>query len=471
MINSIYEIETSHGLLPVGFNYDSLPAILQYTAEIENLKHPDPWHNNESNIIRTRLCRFPADTYDFFKLDIFTNRCTIYGDSFISYDKINKKLLSKLSDREFYNGLNIFFIETVPDETIIDYIKNTELTNVLSQYSKKIIKSNFNFKVVVIDNKEGSYYYDDLFFNKFKDLYNNIALSNDKQIFFITNSNNITYDYNRYLERNNIKSFMTVGNINFFITGAASAITTYFEKTKNQNISTVIEHNYQISIPTEDDIYNERSKYFLNFNRNSGRLHRPKLVLELIKNNLFDKGLISLLKSDKFDSFCNEAGNQEYRELIASTYPYVLDYSDPNYVSDLNQYLTDSNLWLNTYFSIISETSVDKNTSFITEKTLKAIIYLHPFIVWGNPNTLLHLKNLGFETFPEFFNEDYDSELNYDIRLNKVIKNVKQLCSLSISELHELYLSIVPKLLKNRNRLLELAHNKYEYTEFLNIII
>ena len=47
--------------------------------------------------------------------------------------------------------------------------------------------------------------------------------------------------------------------------------------------------------------------------------------------------------------------------------------------------------WLTDYFNAVM-TNAESNYCFITEKTTKPIMNLHPFVVLGNPHTLKVLK-------------------------------------------------------------------------------
>lgn len=84
--------------------------------------------------------------------------------------------------------------------------------------------------------------------------------------------------------------------------------------------------------------------------------------------------------------------------------------------------------WYNsTCFSLIAETYVDPMDGqeiFITEKTFKPLAFQHPFMVFGNAGTLKHLKDLGFETYENLFDESYDTASVMQ-RLKIIEKNVQ----------------------------------------------
>ena len=54
----------------------------------------------------------------------------------------------------------------------------------------------------------------------------------------------------------------------------------------------------------------------------------------------------------------------------------------------------------------------------MSEKILKPLLNLHPFIVMSTPHTLKKITELGFKTFGRFIDESYDDEENPQKRLN-----------------------------------------------------
>lgn len=81
-------------------------------------------------------------------------------------------------------------------------------------------------------------------------------------------------------------------------------------------------------------------------------------------------------------------------------------------------------IWYNsTEFSLVVESTIE-NVSFITEKSFKPISYRHPFLIYGPMHTLAHLRNNGFETFGEMFDESYDECADPNERLNIILQNI-----------------------------------------------
>lgn len=88
----------------------------------------------------------------------------------------------------------------------------------------------------------------------------------------------------------------------------------------------------------------------------------------------------------------------------------------------------DPNWYKNTRFSVVVESIYFLSNSYqwpnVSEKTYKPCAFKHPFIVWGQPESLKEIKRLGFETFDHCIDESYDGETNYELRLQKVINNI-----------------------------------------------
>jgi hypothetical protein len=75
-----------------------------------------------------------------------------------------------------------------------------------------------------------------------------------------------------------------------------------------------------------------------------------------------------------------------------------------------------------THYTIVAETNIYNDSIFITEKTYKPIQYFHPFLIVGSKNSLEFLKNNGFVTYENLFDESYDCVDDIKSKL-KIIEN------------------------------------------------
>jgi len=131
-------------------------------------------------------------------------------------------------------------------------------------------------------------------------------------------------------------------------------------------------------------------------------------------------------------------------------------YNVSNQVVYLNDYWT-----CNTYFSVINETHFNDLASWITEKTFKMFYYGHPFILVGGRNVLKHLREMGFQTFPELFDESYDSmPCNLD-KLMFICDQIKYYnTEEGIQKLKKITPTLKDKLLYNRNHFINYDWNQ-----------
>jgi len=214
------------------------------------------------------------------------------------------------------------------------------------------------------------------------------------------------------------------------------------------------------------------------------RASRIKIVSELFRNGLDKDGYISCIGN--YGEPPRDSG--DYGEVDKDLIKYYMDSVYPRLpiVIDMEKdmeliepYIGSSyihEMYTNSYFNILTETSYNYENSIIgnnifpTEKTYRAIFGMQPFIVVTNPGFLKFLKSIGFETFPEFFDESYDEIENPIERMNTIVNEIKKICSLSLEELHDRYYNIFDKLEHNRNRLIEIVDDrKMNYGNYLDV--
>jgi len=131
----------------------------------------------------------------------------------------------------------------------------------------------------------------------------------------------------------------------------------------------------------------------------------------------FFKKLVPFLKNNIY-SYVGKGIILQNAKDISKSEPNWQRYIDPTWYTD-------------TRFSLVTETNVENYSSYdihinVTEKTYKPCAFKHPFIIYGQKTNLEHIQNLGFQTFNHCIDESYDLVLDKDLRLNKIIDQVKQ---------------------------------------------
>ena len=140
---------------------------------------------------------------------------------------------------------------------------------------------------------------------------------------------------------------------------------------------------------------------FLYLNKQS-RPHRKKLY-----DKLSDKGILT-----------NSLHTNWPERKLPAEYelPWAQDY--PEYGMDQDIFEKPYN---DTACSIVSETNDNDHDIFMTEKIWKPIIAQQIFVVHGNYLYLQKLREMGFKTFNNYFEEAYDLDRDPDARINTIV--------------------------------------------------
>lgn len=68
----------------------------------------------------------------------------------------------------------------------------------------------------------------------------------------------------------------------------------------------------------------------------------------------------------------------------------------------------------------------ENDNQFLSEKTYKPLAYGHAFLLASTQGNLAHVRDQGFETFPELWDESYDLLPNYQDRVQAIVKIIKE---------------------------------------------
>jgi hypothetical protein len=107
------------------------------------------------------------------------------------------------------------------------------------------------------------------------------------------------------------------------------------------------------------------------------------------------------------------------------------------------------------FLDVVNESRFAQPTSNYSEKVYRAMFYKKPFIMVGPPHTLHYLKEQGFETFSEFWDESYDAMEDHESRLFAIFKLIDSINNMPISKLKDMYTQMLPIVEHNRKLLLE----------------
>jgi len=264
----------------------------------------------------------------------------------------------------------------------------------------------------------------------------------------------------------------------FIFDGGAS-----FSEILESNNDYLNDLNYISSISTLGEARTtlNRKYTFISLNRSNWKVHRTLIGC-----------LFTQLKSDKILwSFINKPseyhknsddnlmeGHHEATEYIRKLFYDNID--DVESMREIDTTGSDNkfgfrtsdtfnkNISLSAYFDIVTESSFQYDAIFFTEKIIKPIVNLHPFIVVSNNGYLKYFREyLGFKTFDCIFDESYDDIEDPYQRIQFIFKQIVNILEKPQNELNEMYKKAFDVCKYNRNRLLEVYSNKNEH--ILNI--
>lgn len=171
------------------------------------------------------------------------------------------------------------------------------------------------------------------------------------------------------------------------------------------------------------------------------RGHRLRLLSELSQRGCIDQNLIS------FPAVCpyeHKPVVNLFQEHALSwpdnlTLPLIIDH-DHNHAN--NSHRID--FWeqaMRCFCHVVTETVYDDQRIHITEKTFKPIVLQQPFLLIGNRGALRYLRDYGFQTFGNLWNESYD-DLDEHCRIRAVADICQDITSWSSHRMRQAQLEI-----------------------------
>lgn len=153
--------------------------------------------------------------------------------------------------------------------------------------------------------------------------------------------------------------------------------------------------------------HNNKTKNFLFLNGKSTPT-RVKLAREMKNNRLLDNSVWSF-------------NNAEFKNIIENRYEWPRWQGKHIDFYSAETRMVHAQQYGDTVCSVVVETLVDNDIYYISEKTFKSLAAEHLFVVLSGAGFLKNLRERGFQTFNDHFDESYDTELDLDKRIQKII--------------------------------------------------
>lgn len=132
---------------------------------------------------------------------------------------------------------------------------------------------------------------------------------------------------------------------------------------------------------------------------------------------------------------------------------YTIGVSTKEHTEQLKEFYRDF------LIDVVSETFVRGRCFYATEKTVRPMLMKKPFIHMGPKCFLIHLRQMGFKTFHDFWDEDYDGH-GMEQRYERILSLIDSLSKKTMTELKIMYDQMQPILDHNYDLLIKKKFTK-----------
>jgi len=120
-----------------------------------------------------------------------------------------------------------------------------------------------------------------------------------------------------------------------------------------------------------------------------------------------------------------------------------------------------SDVYTKAFVAVVNESRFAQPTGNFSEKVIQAILHKLPFILVAPPFTLKYMREMGFKTFSDFWDESYDEITCHSERMIKILQLIDHINDKSMAEL-ELLKEKIQDIVKYNYALVNvMSHNLY----------
>jgi hypothetical protein len=137
----------------------------------------------------------------------------------------------------------------------------------------------------------------------------------------------------------------------------------------------------------------------------------------------------------EFINTCPRTIDLDYLSNLDNCKDSIFQHQDSYYPIQHPSNLNLLQYYRDIFVDVVVEPNISGSCFLVTEKLWRAIIARRPFIVVSTAEYLANLRKLGFKTFSDYWNEDYDWAHNQH-RIRQVDVVLDDIAKLSLQQLH-----------------------------------
>ena len=159
--------------------------------------------------------------------------------------------------------------------------------------------------------------------------------------------------------------------------------------------------------------------------------------------------------------FVNSPQSFKLFAQINHTWPRQIELIDSYTVGNTTNGHTDqlASFYPEFLIDIVAETFTTGTCFFSTEKTVRPMLLKKPMIVMGSRDSLEYLRQMGFKTFNDFWDEEYDG-FAQENRYQRILDLIDKIAQQPIDALEDMYQRMQPILDHNYNLLISQSYKK-----------
>jgi hypothetical protein len=204
--------------------------------------------------------------------------------------------------------------------------------------------------------------------------------------------------------------------------------------------------------------------------------HKPCVFISTIGNRRHERDILikELQRALTYNNYILRYSGQDLGQLCTSDVIEVQSGKFDPYSNILDHYYhtISQTLPINMYnhgrFNLVVETDLDfQNEFFLTEKTIKALITGMPFVVASTPYFLKYLRDIGFTTYGNLWDETYDNIVDFRMRMQYISNLCEQLSRFDWNANHAKLAQIQILNRNNFSNLSKLVNQQFTNTEVI----
>lgn len=188
---------------------------------------------------------------------------------------------------------------------------------------------------------------------------------------------------------------------------------------------------------------NRPKKYKVSCLNGTEWAHRKLTYIYLSQKSYFNDMIFTFLCRGEYHSLGHEVTLTYEEKTQFNLLPQNVTFPNDKINIDLS---VDHPAYQETYINLVTETTVDYNTSMLSEKTFKPIVAGQLFVLIAGPGAIQFLRDIGIDTFDDIIDHSYDNVIDVRERIKLAIAQIDYLTTL---DLEQLYNQIKPRLQRN----------------------